>query len=432
MMITSGLRKLTARITAALTGIGVLGGVFLPGAEAAGYKTVPEDYEELSVSLIQSGPTLLFSDSPEVMYDTGILYKDTVTGEGRVFFHHVNGTKERLKLAILMRSAARPASVIWGCRGIGDPNEDYFVTARQSQQRYFSDYKINWELVQKQTAKQDPGAKNKKGAEVKKAAATPDYSFYKVNDKLPLTTLGPEEYTEVLTQSRNVCKAGIILKPEQLLTGMFDFYARRPVEVIVMVCRPDEDIAEFSAAGKILPMDEHPLRGTYAGADLTYVVKSPIQLKRGRSAAVALGSSDRSDYLWGTDATTGIRTENYGNYGVVYHVQYEEAGRYPVSLGINPWGGNFSGVGAIIADGKLELKNLPSRSRYFGIGDELDEIGRQDPRRKKTEGEFIWSPPGASNLPIRLFWTAEDPLRSLRSDAEADTVLPGGDTEGMG
>ena len=32
------------------------------------------------------GPKLLFSDSPEMVYETGILYRDTLQGEGRLFF----------------------------------------------------------------------------------------------------------------------------------------------------------------------------------------------------------------------------------------------------------------------------------------------------------------------------------------------------------
>lgn len=439
MTFTQGLRQVTARITAALTGLGLLGGAFWPGGAAAAYKTVPEEYEEVPVSLVQSGPTLLFSDSPEMVYETGILYKDTITGEGRVFFHHVNGTKERLKLAVLMRPAGKPASVTWGCRGIGEPNEDYFKTARQSQQRYFSEYKANWELAQKQAAqraaKGEAATKERKAAGKKEDAAAPDYSFYAVNKKLPLTMLGRGEYSEVLTRSRNACKAGIILKPEQLLTGMFDFYSKRPVEIVVLMCRPDDDIAKFSSTAKILPMDEHPLRGTYANADLTYRVKSPVRLGRGQSAALALGSSERSDYLWGTDAITGTKTENYGNYGVVYHVLYEAEGEDPISLGINPWGGNFSGAGALITASGLELQDLPSRGLYFGRGDEVDEIIRQDPRKEKAEGEFIWSPPGASNLPVRLFWTAEDRFEKiwktgrraaeLRKPVDTDSKLEG-------
>ena len=421
MDIMTALWKIPERIAIALAGIGVLSGTFLPGVAEAVYKKAPEEYRDVPVTVINSGPTLLFSDSPETVYGTGILYKDVISGEGRVFFHHVNGTKERLKLAIMVRPVDKITYVTWGCRGIGEPNKDFFATARQSQQRYFKEYKTNWEKAHQQEA-QKAAAENiklqkqkyrKPPVRQKPEEEIPDYSFYQTNENLPLTTLLQGEYSEVLTQSRNALKAGIILKPDQLLTGMFDFYARRPVEVTVLMCRPNDDIEKFSLEGEILPMDEHPLRGTYEKADLTYVVKSPIRLKRGESVALAMGSSDASNYLWGVDALTGIKTENYGNYGVVYHVRYETEGKYPVSIGINPWGGNFSGTGAVIAKGKMELKDLPGRTLYFGEGDELDEIRRHNSHKEAGQEEFLWSPPGASNLPIRLFWTSESLSEAL-------------------
>ena len=419
------LKKIPERIVAALAGLGVISGSCLPGAAEAMYKKAPEDYQEVSVKIVSSGPTLFFSDSPETVYEAGILYKDVISGEGRVFFHHVNGTKERLKLAVMLRPTDKTAYVTWGCRGIGEPNKDFFATARQSQQRYFSEYKKYREEVCRQERETGTGqgtaqtATDRKSKEQKaenrkqQTEAIPEYSFYGKNHNLPLTMLLQGEYSEVLTKSRNARKAGIILKPDQLLTGMFDFYARRPVEVIVMMCHPNDDIDKFAAEGSLLPMDEHPLRGTYEKADLTYVVQSPILLERGKSAALALGSSDDSHYLCGIDALTGMKTENYGNYGVVYHVRYETEGTYPMSLGINPWGGNFSGTGALIAGGNMELKDLPGKTCYFGNGDELDELKRIVNRQGTGPEEFLWSPPGASNLPIRLYWTAE-PLPNSR------------------
>ena len=92
--------KLPSRIAAILAGVGVLGGFLAPGSAEAGYRKVPEKYQDVDVKVLQSGPTLLFSDSPEMVYENGILYKDIVEGEGRVFFHHVNGTKNTRKLAI--------------------------------------------------------------------------------------------------------------------------------------------------------------------------------------------------------------------------------------------------------------------------------------------------------------------------------------------
>lgn len=394
--------KLPSRIAAILAGVGVLGGFLSPGSAEAGYRKVPEKYQDVDVKVLQSGPTLLFSDSPEMVYENGILYKDTVDGEGRVFFHHVNGTKNNRKLAILMRPVEQRTTITWGCRGIGDPDTDYFISARKGQRRYFKEYKDIWNKVRKKelAEKRDKRTKKAKGD-----GKQPDYSFYRKATDLPLTSLARGEYLEVLSQARNEKQAGARLKPEQLLTGMFDFHANHPVEIVIMMCDPKEDIENFSQQAAILPMDEHPLRGTYEHADLTYIVKKPLQMKWYQAKALCLADSENGNFLMGTDRTTGRQTQNHGNYGVIYHLLYSVAGEHPVQMGINPWGGEFHGAGMMIADEKAELLNLPGKSLFFGKGDEVDDVFLHSPNHKRKDAEFIWSPPGASNLPIRVFWT---------------------------
>ena len=402
--------RLPSRIAAVLAGVGLLGGVLSPAQAEAGYRKAPENYQDVNVKVLQSGPTLLFSDSPEMVYENGILYRDIVEGEGRVFFHHVNGTKKQRKLAVLMRPVNKLATITWGCRGIGDPDKDYFISARKGQTRYFNDYKELWKKARKNELKdkQDKGKQKNKGKR-----GVPDYSFYGKVPDLPLTVLNQGEYIEVLSQGNNMSRAGARLKPDQLLTGMFDFHARQPVEVVVMMCNPDDDIEKFSRNGNLLPMDEHPLRGTYENADLTYVVKKPIQMKRNQVRALCMASSEEPYYLRGRDRLTGRKTQNYGNYGVVYHLVYSVAGEHPIELGINPWGGEFYGAGLMISEGKPEVLSIPGKKFYFGKGDELDDVFVHSPDRKRKDAEFIWSPPGASNLPIRAFWTMNRPKETL-------------------
>jgi len=394
--------KLPSRIAAVLAGVGLLGGIFSPAQAEAGYRKAPEYFKELEAQVLQSGPTLLFSDSPELVYENGILYRDIVEGEGRVFFHHVNGTKTARKLAVLMRPADQKATITWGCRGIGDPDTDYYISARKGQRRYFTDYKELWKKARKNELKDKRDKRKKK---TKDKSDLPDYSFYGKVPDLPLTILTRGEYTEVLSRGLNMNHAGTRLKPEQLLTGMFDFHASRPVEIIIMMCNPEDDIVKFSREAAALPMDEHPLRGTYRHADLTYVVPKPIQMKWYQARALRMASSDEPYFLTGTDGLTGRKTENHGNYGVVYHLVYSVAGEHPIEMGINPWGGGFYGAGLMISEDRAEVLDLPGKSFFFGKGDELDDVFVHSPDHKRKDAEFIWSPPGASNLPIRAFWT---------------------------
>ena len=346
------LLKLPSRIAAILAGFGVVGGIFSSGHAALAFRAVPEHYEDVDALVMESGPTLLFSDSPEVVYENGIVYKDILEGESRVFFHHVNGMKGARKLSVLIRPVDRQATITWGCRGIGEPDKAYYISALKGQRRYFTEYRNYWQKARKNKLKKSRKSGKKAQAAV---AGAPDYCFYETVPDLPMTKLARGECLEALSQEPDMKRAGIRLKPEQLLTGMFDFYADHPVEVVVMMSDPDEDVKRFSRVGKTLPMDEHSLRGTYPKADLTYVVKNPIQLRWFQHKALCLAGSDDQHFLRGIDGLTGTETQNYGNYGVVYHVKYSVAGERPIQLGINPWGGEFYGAAMQISEAQVNI-----------------------------------------------------------------------------
>lgn len=75
---------------------GIAGALFMAqslisvNAEAAdgigNWKNDIPEYKEAQVTIAEDGPTLLFSDSPEMVKDCGVMYRDTVQGGVRVFF----------------------------------------------------------------------------------------------------------------------------------------------------------------------------------------------------------------------------------------------------------------------------------------------------------------------------------------------------------
>ena len=77
--------KLPSRIAAILAGVGVLGGFLSPGSAEAGYRKVPEKYQDVDVKVLQSGPTLLFSDSPEMFMRTVFFIKIPWMGKAESF-----------------------------------------------------------------------------------------------------------------------------------------------------------------------------------------------------------------------------------------------------------------------------------------------------------------------------------------------------------
>lgn len=337
---------------------------FLLGTPAAGAaqgvwpdQGVP-DHLEVRTKVKASGPTLLFSDSPEMVYETGILYRDTIQGSGRLFFHHVNGTDKPKKLAILVKNyGLRQAAFTVTRSGIDGPSHDYQAVGKRSQEYYFDRQKAN-------TVK-----------------------------------LGFGKTVELLGGK------GVVLPSDKLLTGTIDFTSDRPVEVTVLMCEPKTDIEIFAAMGKQLPLDEHPLRGTFAEADLNYKLQDTIDTATGAGYALLLADSQTGEYLRGTDATTGLPAENYGNYGVVYNIDYKLKGDKPYELWLNPWGGMFAGAGVLEQSGQRKIINIPDIPAFGRLGEEGFCIARLEPN---SEGRFTWSPPGASNLPIRLFWLPAD------------------------
>ena len=79
--------KLPSRVAAVLAGMGMLGGVLSPASAEAGYRKAPEKYQDVDVRVLQNGPTLLFSDSPEMVYENGIyIFRARATNGAMVTF----------------------------------------------------------------------------------------------------------------------------------------------------------------------------------------------------------------------------------------------------------------------------------------------------------------------------------------------------------
>ena len=318
--------------------------------------SVPEDYAAATpaAKFKASGPTLLFSDSPEMVYHNGILYRDTVQGKVRLFFHHVNAVQGTKKLAIVLKNEKmRPVHYKVTRQGVDGPGYNYMAVGKESQRKYFA------------TEAQ----------------------------RLSCGSLGFGRSLELLSGR------GMLLETDQLLTGTIDLELDRPAQISILMCEPQADVELFNENASIQPMDEHPLRGTFAKSDWEYTVKQPIS--GNKPLKLKLAGTDAEGYIKGVDKTTGLPAENYGNYGVIYKVNFTVASERPISFLLNPIGGYFAGYGVLEHDGQRELLALPEYDLCLGETiEEAVELGRL----KSGKYSFIWSPPGASNLPIELIW----------------------------
>ena len=313
-------------------------------------------YEEAKVKIVEDGPTLLFSDSPEMVKASGIMYQDRVLGDVRLFFHHVNDTDSLKKIAVIFRNVDKyPAKIEVGRKGISEPDFDYLRAGKEVQKQYFAEHKTENHILLKNSS------------------------------------------LEVLTGN------GISVMPGQLVTGMLDFSCDKLTEVTVIMLSPEMEISTALKKSKILPPDEGTvLRGTFPLANRLVTLKQSYKPDEDKIIGIVLADNVLDPYARGIDATTGKETINYGNYGVVYDFSYKIKGDPRTNIRFNPWGGWFAGAGAVIKDGREIMTMLPAESTAFGKkGTETIIITSA---KGYSDGRIIFSPPGASNLPIRFFF----------------------------
>ena len=309
--------------------------------------------ENVEVERTYSGPTLLFSDSPEMVYQNGILYQDKIQGRVRLFFHHVNAVERNKKLAVVLRNEKmRPLHYKILRQGMAGKTYNYLWDGKESQKRYFAE----------------------------------------ANPKVKEGKLGFYQSQELLSGK------GVILPNNQLYTGTMDLEVDRPALLSVFMCEANANLELFYENAQVQPMDEHPLRGTFPQSDWEYTITKPIT---GQKPVKLKLASAEEGYIKGVDATTGLPAENYGNYGVVYKVNFTVESRRPVSFIVNPTGGYFAGYGVLEHKGKRQLMAIPDFD--LSLGGRVEEAVELC-RLKSGQYSFIWSPPGASNLPIELLW----------------------------
>jgi len=330
-----------------------------------------KEEEELNLTPVEydffaDGPTLLFSDSPEMVYQEGILYRDTVKGPVRLFFHHVNAMEPKKKLAVIIKNKneMHPVDLTVLRKGISEPEYDWLQAGKDAQEDY---------LLEK---RQQPYHKS----------------------------LGFGQSFELLTGR------GRILENNTLVTGIVDLELSRPAEISVLLCDPKNDIELFNESAAILPMDEHPLRGSFANADYHYIVKKPIKVKDDSVYSLKMATSETM--IKGVDKTTGKPAVDNGNYGVVYTLDFKIKGKHKVQFLFNPIGGEFAGHGILEAKDKRTHIPLPKKYAMGKTIEDMVELGQLG----KGEYRFIWSPPGSANLPVRVFWRSVEKLHKTENN----------------
>lgn len=324
-------------------------------------------------SYSDAGGVLLFSDSPEYVKTSGILYEDSVVGEGRILYYHLNDSFFPKKIAVLLTNEENSYAEVKITRGgTAFPQKDFLRVGKMTQIAYFNKpYQKNIEL--------------------------PPYG-------VKIMTAEMEKYT---------------LAPGELVYGVYDFVTTGKVKFTVL-CYPHlADPVKFVKKSSILPKDKHRLRGTFQGMNRTIRTTKVYNPEKDGMVFFPLGDDFLDPYKEGIDATDGMKALNYGNYGILYNIIIPTVPKGDVRVLLSPLGGVYAGAMRHVRNKEKGTLLLTPCHRFFfgdseGSGTPACGIDGKDYFLWNTEytdlgtysGEenihFEFSPPGASNLPVRI------------------------------
>lgn len=328
----------------------------------------PDQVAEWPVMSADTGGTLLFSDSPEIVRADGILYQDTVKDKARVLYYHLNGMKEDKKVVVLLENLSDEDAVVTVHNyAYGQPSEDYLYVGKSVQQAYFA---------------------------------------HKNHDYIALPAKSSRLLSAELEQ--------IVVKPKKLVYGVADFSTPVKTRVTVMMLPVKSDAVYAARHFKQLAPDEDinaRLRGTFTGMDRIVKGQKAYNGSRDGVVGVTLADSVIDRYRTGLDASDGDVVWNYGNYGIVYKIHLPTEGNGHTSYYLNPRGGVYAGAIAVRRhgeNGRPELISTPEKKPFMGENGKTRDLAYLGTFSNSEEIWFEFSPPGASNLPARLILAPAD------------------------
>lgn len=268
---------------------------------------IDKDYNSFSesevVSIIDVPGTLIMSNSPESIYSSGILYKDTTTGVGRMLVHHQNRTQYTKKLMILVSTPdTTPVTLTVSNKAIAGPNKHILQTGQEAVVQYLN------------------------------GSASKTY------------TINPGE--TICIYDSSLIKGW---SKEEVVSGTLDFNSQGKVTWQVVAMDVASSIENLSKLN-VLARDVHN-RGTFNVIERQYIldlnnIKEPTKLVLGR---------EKEDWLQGTDVLTGDTIWNKGNYGLPIKIVIKN--NEDIGVIANARGGNILGA---LKWNKNKVFNIPN------------------------------------------------------------------------
>ena len=331
----------------------------------------------LPVDTFDTGGTLIFSDSPEYVRKNGILYTDTVRGDARILFYHLNDTGVKKKLAVIVENVYPIENKVEITRGgFALPDNNFLSVGKATQLMYMQN------------------------------------NFH---DTISLA--GHERKLFQADMDKVTIDAG------HLVYGVYDFTTENPVKIYVLMYPANANPLTFLKSAKILPKDEHKLRGTFKRMNRTIKLRKTYDPNVDGIGYILLCDNATDSFKRGIDATDGEKVINFGNYGINYTLEFRTKSMTRFCL--CPLGGMYAGAMRFHHEGNSGTILTPTGKIYFGDKDifeteslsklrekgvsifssqlELSELGSYSGQVK-----FEYSPPGASNLPINIILLPPD------------------------
>lgn len=259
-------------------------------------KTNYQNYKEAdAVSLEDTKGTMFMSNSPEVVSQKGLLYEDTLIGQGRVLFHHINNfdpvdnQMDRKRLVVIAENRTEvPVTGTISKLTTKGPSDDVLFVGQQLLLDYFN------------------------------------------NTSSQILTLQPGARTVIYdSQNKNWLKG-------QAISGMFDVALEGPVTFTVALLGQNDKIEDIPLMPRPV-RDVHP-RGTFDVLDKNIFVDLRDE---DENTKLVIGKG-QDEWVTGYDALLQESVANRGNFGINYHITITAEEDTAVIL--NPRGNMFKGA----------------------------------------------------------------------------------------
>lgn len=293
-------------------------GVTIDNFEEINYRDYKDAQEMKQVDKDEQKGTLMMSNSPETVRQTGIVYQEIVKGRGRLLVHHILQMQENDKrLVVLVQNQEnKKIGLTLTNKVFKGPGTDVLLLGQQVLYEYFS---------------------GGKGEHIH---------------------LKPQETYVLYDSVKNEWNYN------EVISGMLDFQAEGCIKYIVAVVDKEMAIEEIPKLNA-LERDVHP-RGTFSNLSRHYTINLD---EIGENTKVVIGQA-KSEWERGRDSLTEEECVNRGNFGIAYHLTITATESTAVIL--NPRGNMFrgavkwEGVGAYLAPKYGYFPGL-GRAAYLGV-----------------------------------------------------------------